>query len=89
MTRTIGYVCTVKHHSVIGQWKRINAKSDTDAKSKAWKLFGAGFVGHTIHLCKSSAPIIDGEPEFQYFDAYPKEKYWTRTIGEDKKWSEQ
>ncbi len=56
------FYATVKHHSAVGYWEKIEAKDITAAKRMATKEYGNGYHGHVIHLVEAdnvSQELID------------------------------
>lgn len=53
------YYATLKHHSMITSWERLQAASETAAKREATKLLSGGLHGSVIHVVACE----DGEEE--------------------------
>ena len=70
------YFATVKHHSIVGHWQKIPAKSLTAAKRLATLEFGGGYLDHVIHLVE-----VDPGQEDRLNDL----PAYTRRIG-DSRW---
>lgn len=51
------YFATVKHHSTVGYWEKLSAKTLAVAKREATKEFGGGYNDHVIHLVECSNEI--------------------------------
>lgn len=76
------YYATVKHHSVVGYWDRLAAKTLTGAKRIATRDYGYGYHGHIICLVETQdnfVPGVDG-----YLNDLPA---YRRVIG-DSRWQE-
>jgi len=76
------YYATVKHHSVIGYWDRLDgAKTLSGAKRIATRDYGGGYIGHTIHVVEVPDNFKTGENG--YLNDMPAHK---KIIGENVWW---
>jgi hypothetical protein len=51
----MSYYVTVKHHSVIGYWEELGAKTEIGAKREAWAREGSGYIGHVVHVIEADS----------------------------------
>ena len=67
------YYATVKHHSIVGYWEKLNAKTLIGAKREATSKYGNGYIGHVIHLVECNSDVDE-----QYLNDLPAH---TKVIG--------